>query len=106
MAKIQRMLYRISRGTAFITTQALETVDMRSVALANQKEAKSIVLVVFPSGKDRIFGNKIMTVCKIFEMMFYDYLSPNEGESRVRMNDLDEKVKDIIKVGYSLPCRR
>lgn len=100
VAKMQRMLYRLSRGTAFITTQELASQDMKSVSLGNQRLAKSILLIVFPSGKDKVFGNKLMTVCRIFDMLFYDYMSRIDGESKARMHELSEKVKDIVKVGY------
>jgi V-type H+-transporting ATPase subunit a len=99
--KIQRMLFRLSRGTAFITTQNLDLNLMRSSKLGKRIEARSILLIVFPCGRDRVFGDKVLNVCRIFEMLFYDYLSPTQADSKIRMNQLDENVKDIIKVGLS-----
>lgn len=96
--KMQRMLFRLSRGTAFISTQDLNLDLMRSTKLSKRSAARSILLIVFPCGKDRTFGDKIMNVCRIFEMFFYDYLSPTQAESKMRMNQLDENIKDIIRV--------
>lgn len=98
MEKIQRMLFRISRGTAFITTQDLDRSLLRSSKLQKTTDARSILLIVFPCGKDRVFGDRILNVCRVYEMAFYDYLSPTKAESKVRLNHLDGNVKDIIRV--------
>jgi hypothetical protein len=96
--RFQRLLYRISRGTAFTTVEQIDNHALKSVKHLHEPKARSVVLIVFRSGRDRAFGEKVMALCQTFNMRFYEYINPADSESRVRMNKLSEKVDDTLKV--------
>lgn len=108
VAKFQRLLYRISRGSAFVTLQPIEPHLMKGYKYSSSLEGmsgqlkkapeKSIVLVVFQLGRDKVLSEKVISACRSFEMQFYDYVNPSLPESRDKLNDLSSKIDDTVKV--------
>lgn len=108
VAKFQRLLYRLSRGSAFVTLQPIESRQMKGYQYSSSLEGlagqlkqapeKSIVLVVFQLGRDKVLSEKVIGACRSFEMQFYDYVNPSLPESRDRLNELSSKIDDTVKV--------
>ena len=106
IARFQRLLFRMSRGTAFTTVQQMDLEVLKSIKHLKQNKSRSVVMIVFRNGRDRTFRDKLLTLCQSFNMRFYEYNNPAEAESRMKMNSLSEKADDTLKVGYKSQSRR
>ena len=98
IGKFQKLLFRLSRGTAFTNFEQINTKVLKSDTNLTYFEGRSAVLIVFQSGNDRIFGNKILNACKAYEMKFYDYMNPQKEESKMKMKSVSDHIDEIRKV--------